>query len=88
MYGRGRGSYLGLLLESQIGKSATSGSSIKGKTSENVLNEENSLSSQRQSAPSAITISSHSQGKYRLLSLYVKVKYLNVCVLATIANKI
>jgi hypothetical protein len=65
MYGRGRGSYLGLLLESQIGKRATASTinSAKGKTSDNVLiNVENSLSSPRQSVPSTSTISSYPQG--------------------------
>ena len=60
MYGRGRGTYLGLLLESQIGKSAvaTTADDEENKTSYNAVNEEKG----RNELLSPKTLSYNSQG--------------------------
>ena len=57
MYGRGRGTYLGLLLESQIGKNAT------------VSNTTDTASTAKSEKQSVATAISSPHGKYRMTKM-------------------
>ena len=69
MYGRGRGSYLGILLESQSGKTALG--AVNDKTEVKVENEvsDDNFSSQKQSG--SPLDSAHSQGEVVSLDCFV-----------------